>query len=103
MPCDAMRLSEAERQVITAAVAENFGTEAQVWLFGSCVDDARQGGDIDLYVEAALTDDLPRRKGLFIVQVWRRIGARRIDLLVRSQDAPLRTIHRNALETGIRL
>jgi len=98
-----MRLSDAERQAIMEAVAESFGTEARAWLFGSRTDDTRRGGDIDLYVETALADDLPRRKGLFLSQVWRRIGARRIDLLVRHPNSPLRAIHRDALETGIRL
>ena len=30
---------------------QNFGAETKVWLFGSRVDDARRGGDVDLYVE----------------------------------------------------
>lgn len=51
-----MRLSEQQCSVIRTAVAENFGVDANVWLFGSRLDDTARGGDIDLYIEAD-TDD----------------------------------------------
>lgn len=47
-----MRLSTAQQQSILRAARQNFGGDAKVWLFGSRVDDARRGGDVDLYVEA---------------------------------------------------
>ena len=46
-----MRLSAAQHQCILQAAHQNFGADAKVWLFGSRVDDARRGGDVDLYVE----------------------------------------------------
>lgn len=53
-----MRLTTEQVQFIKATITRHFGQEARVWLFGSRVDDARRGGDIDLYVEApaALAD-----------------------------------------------
>lgn len=46
-----MRLTPAQHERILQATHQNFGADAHVWLFGSRVDDARRGGDIDLYVE----------------------------------------------------
>jgi predicted nucleotidyltransferase len=44
-----MRLPEAERQAILNAVRSE-DPDAVVYLFGSRVDDAARGGDIDLLV-----------------------------------------------------
>lgn len=48
-----MRLTPTQQKCILQATRQNFGADANVWLFGSRVDDARRGGDIDLYVETA--------------------------------------------------
>ena len=48
-----MRLTETQRQSIKSAVTSVIGEESRVWLFGSRVDDAKRGGDIDLYVETS--------------------------------------------------
>lgn len=46
-----MRLTREQAAIIRSA-AEVFGADARVWLFGSRVDESRQGGDIDLLLEA---------------------------------------------------
>ncbi len=46
-----MRLTPTQHQQILQATRLNFGANANVWLFGSRVDDTRRGGDVDLYVE----------------------------------------------------
>ena len=48
-----MRLTETQRHSIKSAVTSILGEGGRVWLFGSRVDDAKRGGDIDLYVEAS--------------------------------------------------
>ena len=41
-----MRLTPDQQSAIRTTVAENFGDEASIWLFGSRVDDNKRGGDI---------------------------------------------------------
>ncbi len=53
-----MRLSTTQQQCILQATRQNFGADAKVWLFGSRVDDARRGGDVDLYVETKQSNTL---------------------------------------------
>lgn len=47
-----MRLTGTERDAIRACAERVFGPACVVRLFGSRVDDARRGGDIDLHVVA---------------------------------------------------
>ena len=42
-----MRLTTDQIQAIRDAASSTFGDKAAVWLFGSRVDDAKKGGDID--------------------------------------------------------
>jgi predicted nucleotidyltransferase len=46
-----MRLGKHQLRQITNCVHKHFGRDAKLWLFGSRVDDARRGGDVDIYVE----------------------------------------------------
>lgn len=48
-----MRLTEDQIRVVKLRAAEYFGPDADVWLFGSRVDDSERGGDIDLYIETS--------------------------------------------------
>jgi predicted nucleotidyltransferase len=47
-----MRLKPEQIQFIKSTIARHFGEDARLWLFGSRVDDAKRGGDVDLYVES---------------------------------------------------
>jgi predicted nucleotidyltransferase len=53
-----MRLTSSQIETIRQTARPNFGAEASVWLFGSRVDDARRGGDVDLYVESTQVNTL---------------------------------------------
>ena len=48
-----MRLTTDQIQAIRDAASSTFGDKAAVWLFGSRVDDAKKGGDIDVLVRPA--------------------------------------------------
>lgn len=50
-----MRLSAKQRQHIVTAIRSNLAEDARIWLFGSRADDARQGADVDLYIETDST------------------------------------------------
>ncbi len=46
-----MRLNNEQIAVIVEAVADLGGSDAEVFLFGSRVDDEARGGDVDLLIE----------------------------------------------------
>ena len=46
-----MRLDDKTREIIKSEVASQLGAGSVVRLFGSRVDDAQRGGDIDLLIE----------------------------------------------------
>ncbi|MDD5330653.1 MAG: hypothetical protein PHX38_11635 [Sulfuricella sp.] len=96
-----MRLSPAEASIIRQAVAESFGSGARVRLFGSRVDDAGRGGDVDLYVEPGDRDDLYLRR----IRCLARLAARLpypVDLVLADEEG-LRPIDRVAVATGVEL
>ncbi len=46
-----MRLTDQERRTIVEAVTAEFGPTVTLRLFGSRLDDAQRGGDIDLFID----------------------------------------------------
>ncbi len=72
---------------------------AQVYLFGSRVDDAARGGDIDLWVRS---ERITYRDLLLLrIHLQDRLGWRRIDVILNAgDDHPLATV---VAETGIQL
>ena len=48
-----MRITPEQISTIVQTTRSIAGVNAQVWLFGSRLDDARKGGDIDLLIESA--------------------------------------------------
>jgi predicted nucleotidyltransferase len=81
-----MRLTTDQIQAIRDAASSTFGDKAAVWLFGSRVDDAKKGGDIDVLVRPAPTaDDEPfARKIRMLVLLERSLGERKIDLVIEQ-------------------
>ncbi len=77
-----MRLSGEQIETIKQEAAHFFGAHAEVWLFGSRVDDSAKGGDIDLYVETDALEvalSLARTRG----RLADRLG-RYVDLVVNN-------------------
>ena len=64
-----MRLTEAQRQSIKSVVTRVIGEASRVWLFGSRVNDAKRGGDIDLYVE---TSPHPLMDECAAISIWKK-------------------------------
>ena len=93
-----MRLSEVERQAIKGAIGTR-DPEAEVYLFGSRVDDSARGGDIDLLV---LSEKIDLMKKLdILVDLFKQLGDRKIDLVVASDLS--RPFARIAISAGVRL
>lgn len=101
-----MRLSPIQKQAICESALRYFGKEAQIWLFGSRVDDTRKGGDIDLYIEtpAHNAEELITAKLQFLCELHKKIGEQKIDIVLhRSGTTVDLPIYRIAKQTGVRL
>ncbi len=99
-----MRLTQDQQTAIRSASAEIFGEEAEVWLFGSRVDDSKRGGDIDLLIrpDHFLASPALPRKICFLSKLERLLGERKIDVII-EEPGDSRPIVRIAHETGVRL
>lgn len=96
-----MRLTPDEVRSIKKVFKEVF-EEGQIYLFGSRVDDARRGGDIDLYVDLKhplQIKELMEKKSQFRLKLYEMIGEQKIDVVV-SEDKN-RSIEKEILKTGV--
>ena len=99
-----MRLSEAHRRIIREEVARLFGSEAEVLLFGSRLDDAARGGDVDLLVRVPHpVEDPLMAAARLATRLERRFDGRRVDVLLLTPDTPRQPIHDIAERTGVPL
>ena len=101
-----MRLTDRQRSMIRTTVTEIFGATADVWLFGSRVDDNKRGGDIDLLIETDQVDvdAIARSEITFLTKIQMKMGEQKIDVLLdypsRKNRPPIFSI---AKQTGILL
>lgn len=100
-----MRLSSSQIEAIKQETKHFFGAQAEVWLFGSRVDDTRRGGDVDLFVRAATGDaeQLAAARFAFLARIKRRIGDRKIDLVLQREGDEVLPIHDPVRQQGVRL
>jgi uncharacterized protein len=80
-----MRLSDKEVTSIKAVANSVFGENTLVILFGSRTEDNKKGGDIDLLIKCSKTisrAELYQMKLKFLVQLKKRIGDQKIDLII---------------------
>lgn len=96
-----IRLSQSERDGIRAAVAEVFGAAAVVRLFGSRTDPSRRGGDIDLMVSVAAGADSLAAELKLAAALDKRLGERKIDIVLHPAGAPTSPIVDIALRDGV--
>lgn len=100
-----MRLSTDQISAIKQEAEHYFGSGTEVWLFGSRVDDAQRGGDVDLYVRPVVADpaQLASARFAFLARLKRRLGDRKIDLVLQREGGDELPIYTLAREQGVQL
>lgn len=93
-----MRLSQDEQNAIKRTI-QALDANAQIYLFGSRVDDTKRGGDIDLLILSKHITERDRQK--IRLTLYDLIGEQKIDLLIASDTA--KPFVRIALSQGILL
>ncbi len=92
--------------MIVDAFRKTFRSRARLILFGSRADNSLRGGDIDLCVETAPDSTwetlVPLRQS-FQVELLKRLGDRRIDIVLKRQGDAIRPIDREISQKGIEL
>lgn len=79
-----MRLNPQQQDAIINTFLEVFD-KGEIRLFGSRVDDAQYGGDIDLYITPDDRDQLAENRITFLARLKRRIGDQKIDLVIAAE------------------
>lgn len=100
-----MRLSSSQIEAIKQETEHFFGAQAEVWLFGSRVDDTARGGDIDLYVRPGMSDadQLVTARFAFLARLKQRIGDQKIDLVLQREGGDELPVYLLARKEGVRL
>ena len=81
-----MRLSPAQTRLILNCVHAQFGDDAAVRLFGSRLDDAARGGDVDLLVESAAPATV-RQRALATLALAQALNLP-VDIVVQQRGTP---------------
>jgi predicted nucleotidyltransferase len=79
-----MRLTKFEAETIRAIVKENI-KDADVYLFGSRVDDKKRGGDIDLLIISDHHVTLRMRRKIYL-ELEDELGEQKIDIVAANRE-----------------
>ena len=93
-------MTALEIEAIKQSAQEVFGPLAEVFLFGSRVDDTKKGGDIDLYIKSPTGSDLAH-KVRFLIAIEEKIGEQKIDVVFALDKT--RPIEQQAILNGVLL
>jgi predicted nucleotidyltransferase len=99
-----MRITDKDKQAIINMTHQHFDDSAEVYLFGSRVDDSKKGGDIDLYIipkHKNSTKQLFDKKIKLLVALNLALGEQKIDVIIAKDKN--RLIEKEAIRTGIKL
>jgi predicted nucleotidyltransferase len=99
-----MRLTQDQVASIKQTAHAVLGEGARVVLFGSRVDDAKKGGDIDLVFETdhAVTNRATTLGALYVALI-RQLGDRKIDVLLKDSATAPAPVFEMARQTGVQL
>ena len=94
-----MRLSSEEVMLLKSTL-KGLDEKAELYLFGSRVDDNKRGGDIDLLIVSSMFDKAAKRA--FRLAFFERFGEQKLDVLV-DDGSFLEPFHKIAFERGMKL
>ena len=99
-----MRLSAEHIQRLKCLAIEEGGPHARLRLFGSRLDDAASGGDVDLLLELAVpvVDPAPLVARL-AARASRALGGRKVDVVLTAPNLKRLPIHEAASRQGVLL
>ncbi len=80
---------------------KRFFQHGDIFLFGSRIDDAKKGGDIDLYLVVSDHKNLFEKKLKFLARIKRELGEQQIDVVFNID--PNRLIEQEARKWGVKL
>ena len=99
-----MRLTTGQVELIRSTARLLLGDRVRVTLFGSRVDDAKKGGDVDLLVETPEAIDEPALLSARIAsRVSRAMSGRKVDVVLKAPNLLAQPIHEIAAKTGVLL
>jgi predicted nucleotidyltransferase len=99
-----MRLSEFEIESIKEVASRHFGTDVQVFLFGSRTNNQERGGDIDLFIRNPNNGNLNIRTKIdFLTDLIQLIGEQKIDVVLDDPGSKDSMLFRTICKTGIQL
>jgi predicted nucleotidyltransferase len=97
-----MRLDKQISDIVKYEVFQLLGSDAVVRLFGSRVDDAARGGDIDLLIDVpAPLAGRVKAECRLAARLFIKLGGRKVDVLIREPNMPMTPIYEQALRQGI--
>lgn len=99
-----MRLSADSIRIIRERVAAVVGAEASVLLFGSRLNSAGRGGDIDLLVEVPVAVSRPAETAARLAaMIGRALDGRQVDVVLAAPNLREQSIHVHARAHGVLL
>jgi len=97
-----MRLTEQQKHIIRQLVTSIVGSEVQIMLFGSRLDDDKKGGDIDLLLTFQKELEHPAQLSAKLsAQLMRQLQGRSVDILLLAPNLKRLPIHDIAQKNGI--
>lgn len=96
-----MRLTDDQVQIIRQLAYQVAGNQLRVRVFGSRLDDAAQGGDVDLLLELENpVDNLALMAARLSALVSRAMNGRKVDVLLSAPNLIRLPIHDVAFKEG---
>ena len=94
-----MRVTNSDVQTIKEVVLK-YISDATIILFGSRVDDAKKGGDIDLFVKTEMNITLQQKIKILTEMELKGI-MRKVDLLIKTPSSQEQSIFKTAEKEGV--